>query len=375
MLVGTTRHRRPADRTAAAVSSSVSSVRPATTTSAPKRAKASAVVRPMPRAPAGDQRDPPGEQVRGERVERTGPVRPEAGPRRRPGVRRRSPARLRRVGRGRGRFGRLGHVGRLRHRRAPYSSALTGDPVPVGSPRGQGWRPMSWTRRLILPGRCLLAGLCIAASVPPWGWWPLAFVGIALLDRLIADQPWKRRFRRTWLVAAAWLFPALFWIWDLTAPGYLVAGFALRGLLRGGRRAQPAGAGPLAGAARAVPLGRGRPLDLPLRGRAPRDAGHEPGRGPARPDGAAARRLPGGHPGRGRRGGAVRRLGAGLEGGRRHRRRCSSCSTAWPWSPPGATTSGRCGSPSCRAAAPSTPGPPTPTHARCSSATSRPASS
>ena len=82
---------------------------------------------------------------------------------------------------------------------------------------------MSWTRRLILPGRCLLAGLCIAASVPPWGWWPLAFVGIALLDRLIADRSWKRRFRRTWLVAAAWLFPALFWIWDLTPPGYLVA--------------------------------------------------------------------------------------------------------------------------------------------------------
>jgi apolipoprotein N-acyltransferase len=83
---------------------------------------------------------------------------------------------------------------------------------------------MSWTRRLILPGRCLLAGLCIAASVPPWGWWPLAFVGIALLDRLIADQPWKRRLRRTWLVAAAWLYPAMFWMWDLTPPGYLLAG-------------------------------------------------------------------------------------------------------------------------------------------------------
>jgi apolipoprotein N-acyltransferase len=78
--------------------------------------------------------------------------------------------------------------------------------------------------RLLLAGRCLLAGLCIAASLPPWGWWPLAFVGIALLDRLIAGQSWQRRFRRTWLVAAAWLFPALFWIMDLTLPGYLVAG-------------------------------------------------------------------------------------------------------------------------------------------------------
>lgn len=83
---------------------------------------------------------------------------------------------------------------------------------------------MSWPSRLLLIGRCLLAGMCLAASVPPWGWWPLAFVGIALLDRLTADQSWKRRFRRTWLVAAAWLFPALFWIVDLTAPGYVIAG-------------------------------------------------------------------------------------------------------------------------------------------------------
>src|SRR4051795_3558194 len=95
--------------------------------------------------------------------------------------------------------------------------------VPVRSPRGQGWRPMSWTRRLILPGRCVLAGLCIAASVPPWGWWPLAFVGIALLDRLIAGQPRRARFLRMSLVAACWLYPSTVWMFDLTAPGYLIA--------------------------------------------------------------------------------------------------------------------------------------------------------
>ena len=100
---------------------------------------------------------------------------------------------------------------------------LSGDPHPA--------------RRFTVLGRGLLAGLCLAASVPPWGWWPLAFVGIALLDRLIAGQGWKRRFRRTWLVAAAWLFPALLWIWDLTAPGYVIAGalyatyFAIAGAL------------------------------------------------------------------------------------------------------------------------------------------------
>jgi apolipoprotein N-acyltransferase len=73
-------------------------------------------------------------------------------------------------------------------------------------------------------GRCAVAGLCLAASVPPWGWWPLAFAGIALLDRLIADRPWPSRFRRTGLAAAFWLYPATLWMLDLTAPGYLVAG-------------------------------------------------------------------------------------------------------------------------------------------------------
>ncbi len=97
-------------------------------------------------------------------------------------------------------------------------------PAP-GGPRSR-WRP-----RLRPPtraggrvaGTAVAAGLCIAAAVPPWGWWPLAFVGIALIDRLIAGHGWKRRFRRTWLAAFAWLVPGLLWMWDFTAPGYLVA--------------------------------------------------------------------------------------------------------------------------------------------------------
>ncbi len=72
-------------------------------------------------------------------------------------------------------------------------------------------------------GRAVLAGSCIAAAIPPWGWWPLAFVGIALVDQLIAGHGWRRRFRRTWLVAFAWLVPGMLWMWDFTAPGYLLA--------------------------------------------------------------------------------------------------------------------------------------------------------
>ncbi len=70
----------------------------------------------------------------------------------------------------------------------------------------------------------VVAGVCIAASVPPWGWWPLAFVGIAIVDHLIDTPSWRRRFARMWLTAAAWLYPAMLWMWDLTAPGYVVAG-------------------------------------------------------------------------------------------------------------------------------------------------------
>ena len=79
-------------------------------------------------------------------------------------------------------------------------------------------------RRLPRPVLSMLAGVCIAGSVPPWGWWPSAFIGFAIVDRLLVGSSPIERFRRVWLVAAAWLFPAMLWMFDLTAPGYFVAG-------------------------------------------------------------------------------------------------------------------------------------------------------
>ncbi len=75
------------------------------------------------------------------------------------------------------------------------------------------------------------AGALVAASLPPWGWWPLAFVGIAILDRLVADRPARSRFVRTWLFGVAWLAPGMGWMWFLTAPGYVVAVAAYSGYL------------------------------------------------------------------------------------------------------------------------------------------------
>ncbi|MCU1453480.1 MAG: lnt, partial [Acidimicrobiales bacterium] len=68
-----------------------------------------------------------------------------------------------------------------------------------------------------------MAGGLIALSLPPAGFWPLAFVGLALVDRLVADMPWKRRWKRGSLVGLALFGPTMFWMSELTAPGYVVA--------------------------------------------------------------------------------------------------------------------------------------------------------
>ncbi len=67
------------------------------------------------------------------------------------------------------------------------------------------------------------AGLCIAASVPPWGFWPLAFVGIALLASSLKVDSATTRFKRGALFAASWFFPAMLWMFDMAPPGYFLA--------------------------------------------------------------------------------------------------------------------------------------------------------
>ena len=71
--------------------------------------------------------------------------------------------------------------------------------------------------------RAVIAGLCVAASVPPWGWWPLAFLGIAMWDRLLRNAKPQTRIVRSIVFAAAWFTPSMLWMVDLTAPGYLIA--------------------------------------------------------------------------------------------------------------------------------------------------------
>lgn len=77
------------------------------------------------------------------------------------------------------------------------------------------------------------AGGLLAASLPPWGWWPLAFAGIAALDFLIADRPRGSRFRRGLLTGLGLYLPSLAWMIDMTPPGYLIASAAYAAWLGG----------------------------------------------------------------------------------------------------------------------------------------------
>ncbi len=114
-------------------------------------------------------------------------------------------------------------------------------------------RPFHRVARLLptpkTAGLCIVSGVLLAGSLPPWGFWPLAFGGVAMLDVVLADRPHRSRAGRMGLVALTLFAITLFWIKDLTAPGYVIAivafaaMFALVGML--------------------VPPGRGRHLALP----------------------------------------------------------------------------------------------------------------
>ena len=80
---------------------------------------------------------------------------------------------------------------------------------------------MTTLRRALV---ALAGGLGVAFSLPPWGWWPLAFVGVALFELAVGEAPSRRqRAGLAFVFAFAWLATGMAWMWQLTAPGYIVA--------------------------------------------------------------------------------------------------------------------------------------------------------
>lgn len=67
-------------------------------------------------------------------------------------------------------------------------------------------------------------GALVALSMPPWGFWPLAIVGVALFDLTLGDHPTRRqRLTNGWLFGAGWMYLGMGWMVQLTGPGYLIA--------------------------------------------------------------------------------------------------------------------------------------------------------
>jgi apolipoprotein N-acyltransferase len=81
-------------------------------------------------------------------------------------------------------------------------------------------RRTRWARAALALG----AGFLVALAMPPWGFWPLAFVGVALFEISLGSTP--ARSTRWWhgaLFGFAWLGMGTGWMWQLTVPGYIVS--------------------------------------------------------------------------------------------------------------------------------------------------------
>lgn len=97
-------------------------------------------------------------------------------------------------------------------------------------------------RRLRWPPVSLAGGVLVALSLPPWGFWPLAFFGIACVGvALDAAATRRARVATGWLFGAGWMFVALAWMWFLTPPGFLIAAFLFAGLHGAAAAAAPVG--------------------------------------------------------------------------------------------------------------------------------------
>jgi apolipoprotein N-acyltransferase len=84
---------------------------------------------------------------------------------------------------------------------------------------------LSLRSRLARPALALGAGALVALSMPPWGFWPLAIIGVVLFEVTLGDAPSRRdRVRLGMLFGAGWMYLGMGWMVQLTLPGYLVAG-------------------------------------------------------------------------------------------------------------------------------------------------------
>ncbi len=66
-----------------------------------------------------------------------------------------------------------------------------------------------------------MAGLLVALSLPPFGWWPLAWVGLGLLAAALPGRNWRGRLLVGATFGLADYLPGLYWVHEFSIPGYI----------------------------------------------------------------------------------------------------------------------------------------------------------
>ncbi len=81
-------------------------------------------------------------------------------------------------------------------------------------------------RQVFGPNGCdpvaLLAGLGLAFSLPPWGWWVLAPPAAGLLWWRLDGRTWRGRLWTGWLAGLGCYVPGLLWVRSFSLPGAIV---------------------------------------------------------------------------------------------------------------------------------------------------------